>query len=193
MLLADRVIVLGRNPARIRANFRVNIPQPRDRNAAEFIVYVDYIYKVMTQPEAESHSRLTPGKPTKPKFQMLPHARPGGIAGLLELLNDRGGREDLYHVADELRMEVDDLLPIVEAAVLLGFATLEEGDVEITPEGQDVWRGRHPRSKSALSRSRVAHVTLLQQMKRRSTASPTTRCRSSSSATCSTNISPKRK
>ena len=37
VLLADRVIVLGRNPARIRADFRVNIPQPRERSSAEFL------------------------------------------------------------------------------------------------------------------------------------------------------------
>jgi len=50
---------------------------------------------------------------------MIPHARRGAIAGLLELLNDHGGRDDLYRIAEELRMEVDDLLPIVEAATLL--------------------------------------------------------------------------
>jgi len=50
---------------------------------------------------------------------MIPHARRGAIAGLLELLNDRGGRDDLYRIAEELRMEVDDSLPIVEAATLL--------------------------------------------------------------------------
>ena len=33
-------------------------------------------------------------------------------------------------------MEVDDLFPIVEAGVLLGFAELKEGDVNITPEGK---------------------------------------------------------
>jgi len=33
-------------------------------------------------------------------------------------------------------MDVDDLLPIVEASELLGFAVLREGDVEITPEGK---------------------------------------------------------
>ena len=70
------------------------------------------------------------------KFQMLPHARPGGIAGFLELLTDRGGRDDLYNLADELSMDVDDLLPIVEASQLLGFADAREGDVEITPEGR---------------------------------------------------------
>ncbi len=166
VLLADRVIVLGRNPARIRANFPVNIPQPRERSAAEFTVYVDYIYKVMTQPEAEIAFPTAPGKPTKPKFQMLPHARPGGIAGLLELLNDRGGREDLYHLADELRMEVDDLLPTVDAAVLLGFATLEEGDLVITPEGKTFAEASISMQKSLFREAVLNHVILLQQMKR---------------------------
>ena len=64
---------------------------------------------------------------------MLPHTRPGSIAGLLELLIDHGGEEDLYHVAEQLLLEVDDLLPIVEGATLLGFATAHEGDVKITP------------------------------------------------------------
>jgi NitT/TauT family transport system ATP-binding protein len=166
VLLADRIIVLGRNPARIRANFPVNIPQPRERSAAEFTVYVDYIYKVMTQPEAEIAFPTAPGKPTKPKFQMLPHARPGGIAGLLELLNDRGGREDLYHLAEELRMEVDDLLPTVDAAVLLGFATLEEGDLVITPEGKTFSEATIPVQKALFRDAALENVILLQQMKR---------------------------
>ncbi len=32
-------------------------------------------------------------------------------------------------------MDVEDLLPIIEASVLLGYATLNEGEVEITPQG----------------------------------------------------------
>ena len=67
---------------------------------------------------------------------MLPHARPGGIAGFLELLADRGGHEDLYRMSDELSMEVDDLLPIVDSAVMLDYAAVREGDVEITPVGR---------------------------------------------------------
>jgi ABC-type nitrate/sulfonate/bicarbonate transport system ATPase subunit len=42
VLLADRVIVLGRNPARIRADFRIALPQPRDRKSAAFFPNVDY-------------------------------------------------------------------------------------------------------------------------------------------------------
>ena len=41
-----------------------------------------------------------------------PHARPGGISGMLEILSDRGGHDDIYHLADDLSFEIDDVLPI---------------------------------------------------------------------------------
>src|SRR3974390_1963849 len=51
VLLADRIIVLGRNPGQIRTDFRVQIPQPRERKSDEFTGLVDYIYKVLTRPD----------------------------------------------------------------------------------------------------------------------------------------------
>lgn len=140
VLLADRVIVLGKNPGRIRADFEIGLSQPRDRKAAPFVEFVDHIYKIMTQPEidhllvAAGHSGAA-SRAIKQKYQMLPHARPGGIAGLLEILHDIGGHADLYRLAEKLALDVDDLLPIVEAATVLDFATLHEGDVHITPQG----------------------------------------------------------
>jgi len=50
VLLTDRIIVLNRKPARIRADFEVDLPQPRDRNAKCFLALVDSIYKVLTEP-----------------------------------------------------------------------------------------------------------------------------------------------
>ncbi|HEV3038394.1 MAG TPA: AAA-associated domain-containing protein [Candidatus Angelobacter sp.] len=132
VLLADRVIVLGRNPARVRADFRVPLHQPRDRKSPQFLLYVDFIYKVMTKPEAV----LSPPKLKGDTYQPLPHTGPAGIAGLLEVLLDTGGEEDLYHLAERLLMDVEDLLPIIEGAVMLGFARLEEGDAKITPAGK---------------------------------------------------------
>jgi len=139
VLLADRVIVLGRNPARIRTDFEIGIPQYRDRKSPSFTAYVDYIYKALTKPDEEMsapRAAVAVGgngqEKQRTKFQMLPHARPGGIAGFMELLSDRGGRDDLYKLADELAMDVDDILPIVDASVMLGFAVVREGVVEIT-------------------------------------------------------------
>jgi NitT/TauT family transport system ATP-binding protein len=164
VLLADRIIVLGRNPARIRADLRVAVRHPRDRESADFLLYVDYIYKLLTQPELEPGPLSGLGRPAKAAYPMLPHARHGGVAGFLELLNDRDGKEDLYHVAEELLMEVDDLLPIVEAATLLGFARLDRGDVEITPRGKEFAEADISTRQDVFREAALANVTLLQQM-----------------------------
>ena len=164
VLLADRIIVLGRNPARIRADFRVPLRQPREHTSAEFLVYVDYIYKLMTQPQLETAPPCTPDRLARIPSPMLPHARPGGVAGLLEILVDRGGKEDLYHLAEELLMDVADLLPIVEAATLLGFAKSDKGDVEITPEGKAFVQADISSRKLLFRDAALAHVTLLQQI-----------------------------
>jgi NitT/TauT family transport system ATP-binding protein len=168
VLLADRVIVLGRNPARIRSDFEIDIPQYRDRKSPRFLAYVDYIYKTLTRPQEEtaapdkSAQVAGNGQPReRKKFQMLPHARPGGIAGFMELLADRGGRDDLYKLADELSMDVDDLLPIVEASAMLGFAVLREGDVEITPEGRRFGEADIQAQKALFREAALKNVAIL--------------------------------
>ena len=162
VLLADRIIVLGRDPATIRADFRVPLRQPREHTSVEFLLYVDYIYKLMTQPQLEALPPATAG-PKRP-WQMLPSARPGAIAGLLEILDDRGGTEDLYHLADELLMDVGDLLPILEAATLLGFAKSDKGDVEINPEGRAFAQADISTRKLLFREAALANVILLQQI-----------------------------
>ncbi|MFZ0481318.1 MAG: nitrate/sulfonate/bicarbonate ABC transporter ATP-binding protein [Terriglobales bacterium] len=167
ILLADRVIVLGRNPARVRADFPVELSYPRDRKSPRFVELVDYVYKIMTQPDlalAVPGAQASAQKPARQKYQMLPHARVGGIAGLLELLKDRGGREDLYRLAEVLIMDAEDLLPIVEGSVLLGFATLKEGDVEIAPDGSRFAEADILSRKMLFRHAALAHVMILQQI-----------------------------
>jgi NitT/TauT family transport system ATP-binding protein len=164
VLLADRIIVLGRDPAKVRADFRVPLAQPRERSSTEFLLYVDYIYKLMTQPELAAGPPSPMDRETKQAQRMLPHARPGSIAGLVELLKDRGGKEDLYRVSEELLMDVDDLLPIVEAGALLGFVKSERADIELTPSGTIFADADISMRKDLFRKAALAHVTLLQQM-----------------------------
>ncbi|HEV3457539.1 MAG TPA: nitrate/sulfonate/bicarbonate ABC transporter ATP-binding protein [Thermoanaerobaculia bacterium] len=169
VLLADRVVVLGRNPGRIRADFEVDLPRPRDRKSRRFLELVDHIYKVLTQPDVEHAPPTGPAARQQAAartaaYQMLPHARPGGIAGLLEILIDRGGKEDLYNLADELAMEVSDLLPIIDACSLLKFIRVQEGDVEITPEGKTFAEADILTRKSLFREAALQNVTLLKQI-----------------------------
>jgi NitT/TauT family transport system ATP-binding protein len=184
VMLADRVVVLGRNPARVRSDFNIRLSHPRDRKSSRFVELVDYVYKVMTEPDIEhvlpdaetTAEIIVPAGGIKEavkkqeapvrtaRYQMLPHARVGGIAGLLELLHDRGGREDLFRLSEELVMDVEDLLPILEACVLLGFAWLKEGDVKITPQGSAFAEADIQQRKILFRQAALDHVTILKQI-----------------------------
>jgi NitT/TauT family transport system ATP-binding protein len=160
--LADRVIVLAHRPAHIHDDFQVGLPHPRDRKSPRFLELVDHVYKVLTLPD-EAHV-LPAARAEREKHAPLPHARPGGIAGLVEILGDRGGSDDLYHLADELVMELDDLLPIVEAATLLGFAEVAEGDVRLTPTGRAFAEGGIERRKQIFREAALERVSLLRHI-----------------------------
>src|SRR6202051_568745 len=180
VMLADRIVVLGRNPARIRSDMNVRLAHPRDRKSGRFVELVDYIYKVMTEPDIEhvlpdpestGEIVIPPGGLKKGeaqvrmnKYQILPHARVGGIAGLLELLHDRGGREDLFRLSEELVMDVEDLLPILEACQLLGFARLKEGDVQLTGQGVRFADADIQMRKVLFREAALEHVTILKQI-----------------------------
>ncbi len=172
VLLADRIIVLGRNPGHIRTDFRVQLAQPRDRKAEAFTQLVDYIYKVLTRPDVSLEEAPEAVRSPwirgqrKTKYKMLPHARPGGIAGLLEMLIDKGGRDDIYRLADDLALEIDDLLPIVDAAQLLGFLTIEEGDAAITENGTEFANSEILHQKEVFRDAVLEHVLLIRQIER---------------------------
>ena len=77
VLLADRIIVLGRNPGHIRTDFKVQLPHPRDRKSEAFTQLVDYIYKVLTRPDVGSHRSPRSGCRTshsRPAPDALPDA-----------------------------------------------------------------------------------------------------------------------
>jgi NitT/TauT family transport system ATP-binding protein len=175
VLLADRIIVLGKNPGRIRTDFQVGLPQPRDRKSSGFLQLVDYIYKVLTQPDATPQiapetsvgvPQAVSGNGPRAKYPMLPHARPGGISGMLEILVDRGGHDDIYHLADDLSFEIDDVLPIVEAASMLGFVNVSEGDVHMTPTGHQYVEADIAERKELFANAALDRVTLIRQIKR---------------------------
>ena len=172
VLLADRIIVLGRNPGHVRTDFKVALEHPRDRKTPAFTQLVDYIYKVLTQPDAQPPElpQTPTGKRVRDQrqmhYQMLPHARPGGIAGLLELVLDHGGEDDIYRLAEVLGFEIDDLLPIVDAAQLLGFLTVTEGDAAITPTGAEYANSEILQQKELFRTAAVTNVLLLRQIVR---------------------------
>lgn len=172
VILADRVVVLGRNPGRIRAELTVTLPHYRDRKTPQFQAIVDQVYKILTNPDlscetvsppATTVSQPQPAQSTK--YQSLPQVRIGAVAGLLELLEDRK-EQDLYRLGQELMLEVDDILPIVEAAKLMDFLAIQEGDLLLTPVGLQFIAGGIDQRKQIVLTQILSNIRLVQQISR---------------------------
>ncbi len=170
VFLADRVVILGSNPGRIRGEVVIDLPRPHDRTDPRFASLVDYIYTVMTNPDIEVSGEVAvqtgtatvPAATTSPYATALPHVQVGGISGLLELIVDQPeGTDDLPRLAERLQLAVDDLLPILDAAVMLGFAEVSQGDVRLTDIGRDFATTTILRSKDLFRQQALTHVPVL--------------------------------
>jgi len=160
--LSDRVVILSTDPGQVRGEVRMDLPRPRERNSAKFKELVDYIYSVMTHPEAEVVLVPTSRAADMPaRFPPLPHARAGGISGLLELVVDRGGKEDIPQLAERLHLDVDDLFPIIDAAVILGFAHVEQGELLVTHVGREFAETDILHAKELFRQQTLSHVPLV--------------------------------
>jgi NitT/TauT family transport system ATP-binding protein len=190
VLLADRVLVLSSNPGRIQAELTVDLPRPRDRHGAKFESLVDTIYDILTGREQAAREAIEAGTgpagtgpagpqsggpyaagvqsgsggqapaPT-PVNTPLPDVSPGGLGGLLEILAARGGQDGLAEIADDLSFEIDDLLPLTDAAVLLGLARIEASTIELTQQGRELEAADILASKQLFARHAARHAPLV--------------------------------
>ena len=136
VFMADRIVVMDKEPGHVVAELNVTLRHPRQRKDTAFQALVDKVYALVagkTEPEAEALG-TAPGLPGQ--TIKLPTATINRLAGLLEKVHEEGGQHDLYRLTKQLALELDDVLPIVEAAELMGFATVDQGDIVLTPLGQ---------------------------------------------------------
>ena len=137
VFLADRIIVMEKDPGRVLAEVNVTLHHPRNRKDTAFQALVDKVYALVagrTEPEAEALG-TAPGAPGQTRA--LPIAALNRLAGLLEAVDAEQGNEvDLYRLAEDLKLELDDILPVLDGAQILGFATVDQGDVRLTPLGE---------------------------------------------------------
>src|SRR5512136_2223982 len=135
VLMADRIIVMDKDPGHVVAEMPVGLRHPRHRKDTAFQAIVDKVYAAVagkTLTEAEELGNA----PGQGRIRRLPRARLNALAGLLEKLANEGARADMYRLVADISMELDDFLPIVESGELLAFLQVQEGDLLLTPLGR---------------------------------------------------------
>ncbi|VBB09742.1 abc transporter [Lucifera butyrica] len=159
--MADRAVILSTGPAKIVQDITIDMPRWRDKKAFEFTNMVDRIYSLMTRREMR---RAEDAGGQNRKVVALPSVTAGALTGFLELLEDLNEKTDLYKLADRFVMDIEDFFPVVEAATLLQFAKVVEGDIELVPAGVDFARASVTERKELFKEQLLANVPFAGQM-----------------------------
>jgi NitT/TauT family transport system ATP-binding protein len=165
--IADRIAIFGSDPGSIRAELPVPLARPRDWSSAGFRQIVDQVYALLTSPGREG-GRL-PAKPEPIGIgYRLPDAPVQQLSGLIDALVEapHHGRADLPHLADTVGLETDDMLPLIEALQILGFAHVGGGDIELTAAGRTYSEADIQRRKVIFGEHLVRHVPLAAHIRR---------------------------
>ncbi len=95
----------------------------------------------------------------------LPPAGISKILGLLEIVDDHGGKEDIYKLARELRDSFGELIIIIKGAEVLGLVDTPGGDVVLQPLGKRVIE-TPVNEKKRLIAERIAGLPLFAHFRR---------------------------
>lgn len=131
--MADRIIVMGINPGLVREDVSNTLPRPRDYRAQRFQEIVDRLHDIIT---GHALPDAAPEETAALSIEPIPPVSPSEIAGLLEYLDARGGREDIFKLASDTNQEFGHAIQVVEAAELLYFVDTPRRQIVLEAEGR---------------------------------------------------------
>ena len=159
--MADRIVILSANPGRVRTIVANHLPRPRDYRSQDFLRLVDQLHDLITghempdvPPEAVQPSAIEP----------LPECTVSQIVGLLEYLDARGGREEIFRIAADTHSEFGRMLSVVEGAELLDFVDTPKRLVVLEPLGQRFVKAG-PEERKTIWRDQLLRLKLYQIVK----------------------------
>jgi NitT/TauT family transport system ATP-binding protein len=132
--MADRIVILGTNPGRVRTVVDNRLPRPRDYRSPQVLALVDQLHDIITGAEMPD-APAPPPRPGQVIFEPLPEATSSEIVGLLEYLDARGGKEDVFRIASDTNREFGRVITVVKAAELLDFVDTPKRLVLLEPNG----------------------------------------------------------
>ena len=168
--MCDRLLIFSSNPGRVASEIPIDVPHPRHAEDPRFRALIERVYVEMT-----SRPRSAAGGGARnERFAgtgigtTLQHVSSNVLQGLLEAVSEPpyDGKADLPVIAEEGRLEVDDLFPAAEALQMLRFAEVEGGDIRLTEAGLQFARGDTDERKKLFARHLITYVPLAAHIRR---------------------------
>jgi len=159
--MADRIVVLDANPGRVRTIVENTLLRPRDYRSPGLLQLVDRLHDIITGMEMPD---VAEDAAAPWVFEPLPHAGGGQIEGLLEYLDARGGREDVFRIAADTDREFGQVITTTNAAELLGLVETPHRTVVLSSEGSRYVKASHAERK-AIFREKLLDLLVFEKVR----------------------------
>jgi NitT/TauT family transport system ATP-binding protein len=155
--MADRIVLLDANPGRVKTVVENRLARPRDYRDPDLIQLVDRLHDIITgmeMPDVEAPPAA---------FEPLPRVSAGEVVGLLEYLDARGGRDDVFRIAAETQREYGQLISAVNAAELLGLVETPRRTAILAADGHRFVKAG-PADRKQIWRDKILKLQLFRQV-----------------------------
>jgi NitT/TauT family transport system ATP-binding protein len=159
--MADRIVVLDANPGRVRTIVENTLPRPRDYRSPGLLQLVDRLHDIITGMEMPDVAEV---EGAFRAFEPLPHAGGAEIEGLLEYLDARGGREDVFRIAGDTDREYGHVITTTNAAELLDLVETPHRTVVLSAEGARYVKAS-PAARKAIFREKLLALRLFERVR----------------------------
>jgi NitT/TauT family transport system ATP-binding protein len=158
--MADRIVILSANPGRVRTVVANRLPRPRDYRSPEFAALVDQLHDIITGHELPDVPAPAAGAA---QIEPLPAVGAGEVVGLLEYLDARRGRNDIFRIAEDTHREFGHVIAIAKAAEMLDLVDTPKHQVVLTPVGMQFVKAG-PDERKGLWRQQVLKLHLFREV-----------------------------
>jgi len=171
--LGDRIVIFGTNPGTVRQEIVNPLPHPREYGHPEFRQIVEQIHDVLTGIHLPEEKPITAvgGRPAVGPIRPIPDVRPGEILGLLEILSDHHGEQDLFELDAITDYDFGRTIAVVKAAEMLGLAETPGDLVRLTEIGRGMVAASQT-EKKLLFRTRILTLGVFASLVRYLAADP---------------------
>jgi NitT/TauT family transport system ATP-binding protein len=138
VFLADRVVVMGTKPGHIRQIIPIDLPHPRDYQSTDFLEMVQQLHDVIVfehlpEPQATATTTDAGGMPMP---EPLPPVTPSEMAGLMQILKERGGSSDIFALDQLTDYDFGHTLGVIKAGEMLRYLDTPRNRVILTMLGK---------------------------------------------------------
>jgi NitT/TauT family transport system ATP-binding protein len=136
VFLADRIVVMGTKPGRIREIITNPVPHPREYQSPAFLSMVQRLHHVIVSEHLPDEPTVAAPVGGPASLERLPLVNVGEIFGVMEVVQDHGARMTVFQLDELTDYDFGHTLAVIMAGEMLDFLDTPKETVLLTELGQ---------------------------------------------------------